>query len=217
MIVDVLGFVPQPSLRHNDQLKVCIMATAQQVVFMTEEEYLESEKTSEFKHEYIDGLVYAMSGAHSNHNRITATLVRKIGNHLEGKPCQPYASDMKVKVGSKYFYPDVLVDCTDVNGYFTETPTLLVEVLSKSTRRNDETKKRMAYMQIETLLEYVLIEQDFVKIEVMRRSDHWHSATYFLGDTITFTAIDLTLSVEEIYDRVQNEDMTEWLQQNTKA
>ena len=68
--------------------------------------------------------------------------------YLEHKRCQPYVSDMQVKVGSKYFYPDVLVDCSNLSdeSTFTETPILIIEVLSKSTRRTDETTKRMAYM-----------------------------------------------------------------------
>lgn len=189
------------------------MATAQQTAFISEQEYLAGEQTAEIKHEYIDGQIYAMSGAHANHNRLSATLMREIGNHLKGKTCQPYASDMKVKIGSKYFYPDIMVDCSDSNDYFTETPILLVEILSKSTRRMDETTKRVSYMQIPNLQEYVLIEQDFVKIEVMRRSDDWRSATYLLGDSVTFESIGLTVAVEDIYERVQNEDIIEWLQQ----
>lgn len=192
------------------------MATAQQSAFISEQDYLAGEQNSDVKHEYIDGQIYAMSGAHANHNRLSATLMREIGNHLKGKPCQPYASDMKVKVGSKYFYPDVMVDCSDSTDYYTETPILLVEILSKSTRRMDETTKRVAYMQIPTLQEYVLIEQDFSKIEVMRRCDDWRSATYLLGDNVTFISIGLTLAVEEIYDRVQNEDIAEWLQKKAQ-
>lgn len=188
------------------------MATAQKPAFISEEDYLDGEKVSDIKHEYIDGQVYAMSGAHANHNRIAGNVYRKMGNHLEGKPCQPYTSDMKVKVGSKYFYPDVMVDCGDVDGYFTETPVILVEVLSKSTRRTDKTLKLMAYSQIDSLQEYVLIEQDFVEVEVVRRSTGWRPERFYLGDEVTLAAIGLTLSVEEIYERVQNADMAEWLQ-----
>lgn len=70
-------------------------------------------------------------------------------------------------------------------------------------------------MQIPTLLEYVLIEQDFANIEVQRRHNHWQPENYFLGDDVTFDSIDLTIAVAELYDRVQNEDMTEWLVQQS--
>ena len=190
---------------------------ANQVVkqqFISEAEYLAGEKIAEIKHEYIDGEVFAMAGASASHNRISLNVARKFGNHLEGKPCQPYISDMKVKVGTKYFYPDVLVDCSGLNddSHVTQSPTLIVEVLSKSTRRTDETIKRIAYTQINTLLEYVLIEQDFVDIEVIRRRNGWQSEHFYLGDSVTFEAIGLTLMVEEIYDRVNNPELVEWRQ-----
>ena len=191
------------------------MATAQQIAFVSEEEYLEGEKIATLKHEYVDGHIYAMAGAHSNHNVLSGNVHGEFRNHLKGKPCRAYMSDMKVRIanGSKYYYPDVLVNCPPVNGYFTETPTIIVEVLSSSTRRTDETEKRLAYMQIETLEEYVLIAQDFVQIEVIRKNEGWKSAKYFLGDEVIFTSIGLTLSVEEIYDGVDNADMMEWLKQ----
>jgi Uma2 family endonuclease len=191
------------------------MATARQVTFISEEDYLEGEKITELKHEYVDGHIYAMAGAHSNHNSLALNISSEFKNHLKGKPCRAYMSDMKVRLnnGSKYYYPDVLVNCPPVNGYFTETPRLIVEVLSNSTRRIDETEKRRAYMQIETLEEYVLIAQDFVQIEVIRKSDDWKAVKYFLGDEVTFTSIGLTLSVEAIYDGVENEDMVQWLKQ----
>jgi len=124
---------------------------------------------------------------------------------------------MKVKVGTKFFYPDVLVDCSNINGYFTENPKLIIEVLSKSTRRTDKTIKLMAYTQIPSLEEYVLIDQDMVEIEVLQRNEGWIPKSYYLGDNVTFDSIGLTLSVEVIYERVQNSDMAEWLatQNNT--
>lgn len=194
------------------------MATAARASVISEENYLEGEKISNIKHEYIDGYVYAMSGASNNHNLITMNVSVAFANHLKKSPCRPYASDMKVKVGSKYFYPDVLVDCSTLMGdsYYTEQPTILVEVLSKSTRRTDETIKRMSYMQIPSLQEYVLIEQDIVDVEVIRRATGWLSEHYFLGDELTLSSINLTLSVEDIYDRVQNGDVKEWLENQEK-
>ncbi|XID75360.1 Uma2 family endonuclease [Alkanindiges sp. WGS2144] len=195
------------------------MPMLKQKTYMSEQDYLEGELHSDIKHEYIDGEVYVMSGAHANHNRIAGNVYRKLGNHLEGKPCQPYSSDMKVKVGSKYFYPDVMVECQEADGYFTESPILLVEVLSKSTRRHDKTFKRLAYLQIPTLQEYVLIEQDFVEIELWRRTaqSHWQQNVYYLGDDIYFASIDLSIAVADIYDRVKNTDMQEWLQKKADS
>ena len=88
---------------------------------------------------------------------------------------------------------------------------IIVEVLSKSTRRKDETTKRRLYQTLPSLQEYVLIEQDIVDVEICRRSEGWVSEHYFMGDEITFAAIDLTLSVNEIYERVANDDVSAFL------
>lgn len=180
---------------------------------INEEDYLQGELISDIKHELIDGCVYAMAGASANHERIAGNIYRKFGNHLDGSPCEPFGSDMKVKVGSNFFYPDVIVDChfDESQPYFTESPVIIVEVLSKATRKIDETVKLLSYINIPTLQEYVLIEQDYVDIQVIRRSEPWLPRHYFLGDEITFESIGLTLPVEEIYSRVQNEDMVEFL------
>ena len=179
------------------------------------EDYLADELSRDKKHELIDGHIVMMAGASANHERISGNIYRKFGNHLEGSSCEPFGSDMKVKIGSNFFYPDAMVDChfDESKPYYTETPTIIIEVLSKSTRRMDETSKRFAYINIPSLQEYVLIEQDIVDIEVIRRSEGWISKHYYLGDEVIFESIDLNLSVEEIYQRVNNEDMLEFLAQ----
>ncbi len=191
-----------------------MVALKQYRLAISEADYLEDEKHSEIKHEYIDGQVYAMTGAHRHHVVWADNISRKLGNFLEGKPCQPYSSDMKIKVGSNYFYPDVLVDCTDFEGYFTETPSIIVEVLSKSTRQHDKTFKRDLYFTIPTLQEYVLVEQDIAEIEVWRRTPNniWQQNVYYLGDSIYFASIDFNIAVEDIYQRVKNEDVLAWLE-----
>jgi Uma2 family endonuclease len=189
------------------------MALKHQQNTLSEEDYLAGELASEVKHEYIDGQVYAMAGVSKNHDRITLNMARHFGNRLENTPCDVFSSDVKVKAAGNFFYPDVMVVCDDQTGhdYYSESPAILVEVLSKSTRKIDQTLKRQAYQSLPSLQEYVLIEQDFVDVEVCRRDNHWQSEHYFLGDEVYFAAIDLRLSVEAIYARVVNEDMREFL------
>ena len=189
------------------------MPVAKKYDLISEQDYLEGELLSDIRHEYIEGEVYAMVGAHKYHNQIVMTVSNVFYNHLLGKPCQPYASDMKVKIDRKYFYPDVMVDCSQVDAdYYIEQPSIIVEVLSKSTRQHDKTVKRLAYFQIASLKEYVLIEQDFVEIEFWSRDEnnYWQQSVYYLGDDIHFQSIDLTVSVEDIYRQVKNEDMLAW-------
>jgi len=175
------------------------------------DDYLQSELISDTKHEYLEGQVYAMAGASKNHQRIIANMVATFVQHLKNTPCDTFSSDIKVRVSDlAFFYPDVIVTCQDNSGdsYYTEQPLIIVEVLSKSTRRTDETIKRRLYQTLPSLQEYVLIEQDIVDIEICRRDQGWQPEHYFMGDEISFAAIDLTLSVNEIYERVINDDVS---------
>lgn len=185
---------------------------------LTEQEYLEGELISEIKHELIDGYAYAMAGASKNHQRISTKLIQHFSSHLDNTPCEPFSSDIKVKVWQDFFYPDVVVVCDDkTNDDYTDSPLIIVEVLSKSTRKKDQSLKKQAYQSLANLQEYVLIEQDFVEIEICRRENHWQSEHYFLGDEVHFKSIDLKLAVEEIYTRVINEEMTEFLAERQKS
>lgn len=200
-------------LFHATDSQEMNMSLAKKYDLISEQEYLNGELLSDIRHEYIEGEIYALGGAHKYHNLITGEIFRIFANHLLDKPCQPYASDMKVKIDQKYFYPDVMVDCSnEETDYFVEKPSIIVEVLSKSTRQRDKTDKRLAYFQIPTLKEYVMIEQDFVEIEFWSRDQDnlWQQSVYYLGDDITFHSIGLTVAVEDIYRQVKNEDMLEW-------
>ena len=190
------------------------MSAAKEVNLISVVEYLESELSREVKHEYVNGDVYAMAGASENHDYISGNIYRKFGNHLENSSCRPFTSDIKVKTAKGNFrYPDCMVVCEEdnENDFYKTKAVILVEVLSRSTRKIDEKDKLLEYINIPTLKEYVLIEQDFVDIEVFRKKDNWFPKHYFLGDDVTFESIDLTLTVEEIYHRVNNEDMIELL------
>ena len=188
------------------------MQAAQTLDTISVEDYLEGEKISDVKHELIAGEVYAMSGVSKNHERIFRNLYLNIGNHLATSSCDIYSSDMKVRVANNFFYPDLMVVCDETtdHDYYTDTPIIIVEILSPSTRRRDRTLKREQYLTLPSLQEYVLIEQDSVDIEVIRRNNHWQSSHYFMGDQVTFDSIGLSLPVETIYQRVQNTDVAEY-------
>jgi len=148
---------------------------------ISEEEYLSGELLSETKHEYIDGQIYAMAGASKNHERIAGNVLTELKNHLKQKKssCDVFSSDIKVRtVDNKtaYFYPDVMVSCDaddNESEYYVNTPVIIVEVLSKSTRKNDLSIKKFYYFNTPELQEYVVIEQDFCEVEVFRKTDGW--------------------------------------------
>ena len=178
--------------------------------YISSEDYLQGELESERKHEYVDGHVYAMVGARSNHVTLSWNLSVGIGTFLKGKPCQGFHSDMKVSIPNGNFrYPDLMVVCdeTSQSDLYKECPVIIVEVLSSSTRRSDKTDKMVEYLTIPTLKEYVLIEQDCVDIEVLRRNNGWKPEHYFLGDEVNFSSIGFTISVEEIYERANNSSL----------
>ncbi len=178
--------------------------------FITIEEYLELEQTSEIRHEYVDGEVFAMAGASEEHNFITGNIYNLLRSHLRGTPCRTFASDMKVKVKVQkadiFYYPDVLVTCdpSDNERYFKTSPKLIVEVLSNSTKTIDKREKRLNYQNIESLQEYVLISQDEIKVEVYRKDTQGNWLMQILGkdDELRLDSIDLTLTMAEIYEDV---------------
>ena len=184
---------------------------------VNEAEYLQGELLAETKREYIDGEVYAMAGASENHNLLSVNILTELKNRLKGTSCRTFMADMKVKVGSSFFYPDVMVVCQEDNDseYYKKAPVIIVEVLSKSTRRFDQTDKRLRCQKIPTLEEYVLIEQDKGEIQVFSKKDQQQSFYYYLGDEITFSSLDVTVRVEDIYYQVNDDDVLDFLREKS--
>ncbi len=186
--------------------------------FLSVEEYLQGEFTSPIRHELIDGEVYAMAGASSNHNRIVANISRELGNQLKNTSCESFVADMKVQVKNNFYYPDSIVDCNHIsndNG-ITNSPIIILEVLSQSTRQTDQVLKRTHYQQLESLMEYVVIEQNFVDIEICRRNNGWKSEHFYLDDILYFESVDINIPVLEIYDRIENDDVISYLEKQER-
>ena len=183
------------------------------------EEYLQGELASEIKHQLIDGEAYAMTGASENHNLLAGNIFSELRNCLKGKPCRTFMADMKLRVADDFFYPDAMVVCGEdnENDYYKTSPVIIVEVLSKTTRKFDQSAKRLRCQAIPTLEEYLLIEQDKGEIQVFSRRDSWQSFYYYLGDKINFRSLDITVAVEDIYYQVNNEDVLAFLQQKQQA
>lgn len=186
---------------------------------ITEEQYLQGELVAEFKHEFIDGEAYAMAGASETHNLLSLNIASELRNQLKGTPCRTFIADMKVKVANDFFYPDVMVVCQRDNDfdYYKQSPVIIVEILSKSTRKFDKNTKRLKYQNISTLKEYVLIDQSIAEIEVFKKKEHWQAFYYYLGDAITFESLGVTVLVEDIYYQVNNDDVLAFLQEKNQT
>lgn len=176
---------------------------------MSVADYLRREKISPVRHEYIDGEVHAMAGTSDNHARIAGNIFVALSIHLRDSPCEPFSGDIKVRVTSKvYYYPDVLVAFEDAheNPYFRNKPILSVEVTSASTKHIDRREKLLFYLQIKSLREYVIIDQERMNVEVHRRRADGSWITYYFDEpdeTVEFASVELTLPITEIYRRVK--------------
>lgn len=177
---------------------------------VTVPEYLDLEKVSEIRHEYVAGQLFAMAGASEEHNLIALNIATLLRSHFRGTSCRAFMSDMKVKMkinqANIFYYPDLLVTCNpeDNERYFKTHPCLIIEVLSKHTKTIDQREKRVNYQTLESLQEYVLISQDQIKIQVYRRhpAGHWELETLGKEDVLELKSVGLTLSMADIYEDV---------------
>lgn len=132
------------------------------------EEYLESERSSPTKHEYVGGHVYAMVGVSRRHSRISLNIASNLLAAAQGSPCRVHQSDMQVPVpGGAFYYPDVVVACSPEpeDPYVEDAPCLIVEVLSPTTAAIGRREKLLSYRRLTSLRTYLIVEQDEAIIE----------------------------------------------------
>lgn len=176
------------------------------------EEYFASEEQAEYRSEYYDGEMVAMSGGTINHNRIVVNLAGLLATNLAEKPCEAFVTDLRVQIEQQryYTYPDVVIVCGQpefVKGRqdTITNPIVIIEVLSDSTRDYDRGSKFAAYRNIATLREYILIDQDEIHIEAFVKDDSgaWRLRDYFEQDgTLPIESLHLTLPIQQLYKRV---------------
>jgi len=180
---------------------------------VTTREYLDIERRSEARHEYLDGHVYLMAGESPAHSTICFNLAVIVGEQLRGTRCRGFSPNMKVRAGEKglYAYPDLAVVCGepvfhDEHGDMLVNPTVVFEVLSPSTAAYDRGEKSLRYRtHIETLRDYVLVEQDRPHVEhLSRRPDGtWAAAEVGgLGSVLSLASIGCLIPLAELYGRI---------------
>jgi Uma2 family endonuclease len=172
-------------------------------------DYLAFEETSDVRHEYIGGAVHGMSGGSEPHNTISLNIATALRTKLRGGPCRVYAENFKVRLEAGrediFYYPDVVVSChkADIEKYFLRLPTLIVEVLSPATETTDRREKKLNYLQVPTLHEYILVAQDQRELTIFRRSTGWAGEIFTAPESIVeFRSIQQTMTLAEIYEDV---------------
>ncbi len=176
---------------------------------ITEEMYLAMERLSDVKHELHDGQLWAMAGASARHNGLVVACSAQLYSGLRGQPCTPLASDQRVHIPAtgEYCYPDLTVVCGEAEFHAKDrdslvNPTLIVEVLSKSTARYDRGAKFDGYRAIPSFSEYVLVWQEAVRVEVRFRESprRWSLEEFGAGEVVPLRSIDAQLDVDALYE-----------------
>ncbi|HLH60313.1 MAG TPA: Uma2 family endonuclease [Ktedonobacteraceae bacterium] len=172
------------------------------------EEYLAIDNSSDVRFEYIDGQIRMLAGGSRNHSLIAHNLHGLLHSHLRGTPCMTYTSDMRVQVAAdRYYYPDVTVSCDENEAENAlANPRVIFEVLSPGTQIIDRTEKLEAYRELLSLEDYVLVSSERQAVEVHhrdRKQNYWITRIYGSGDTVRIESLNAEFLMDEIYERVR--------------
>lgn len=181
--------------------------TPDQPLFMTQEEYMRLEEKSALRHEYVNGLVYAMGGASLAHNRIARRLLAALETFLLGGPCEPFILDAKLEIridsDQIVYYPDLMVACRpqEQTGTCVRNPVLVTEILSPSTRHIDLREKVMCYGRVASIEEYLVLSQDECRAILYRRAEGWRPRVHARPDAlIEFRSIGMSWALASVYE-----------------
>ena len=180
--------------------------------FISIAEYLAGEELAEVKHEYVGRTVNARAGGTNRHNAIAVNAIGSLFAQLRGKPCRPFNSDTKVRIDfpdhTRFYYPDAMVVCRSnpAGDHFQESPVVIIEVLSDSTRRTDLEEKREAYLALPSLKVLLFVEPETPRVTLHRRRDEGGFAPAIpsgLDAVIPLAEIEAELPLAELYESVE--------------
>jgi len=177
------------------------------------DDWLADERAAfESRSEYVNGEIFAMTGASEAHNLIVTNTGRELGTQMKGRPCRVYANDMKIRIraANEGRYPDLVALCGERDFYDGRrdvilNPALIVEVLSDSTEAYVRGKKSAAYRLIPSLQDLLLLSQHEVRAELYtRQADvRWLLEDFTaLTDRVALASVGCILSLAEVYDKV---------------
>ena len=189
------------------------MATPSQTTYTSPEEYLALEREAEYRSEYFNGEMFAMSGTSRAHSFIAGNVLTSLNNQFMERPCEAHVTDLRVKVSATgaYTYPDVVALCGEAeleDDHFDTllNPNLIVEVLSPSTEAYDRGGKFEQYRTIESLTDFLLIAQDRVHVEhyVRQTDEEWLLRAYNQPENkIHIASLGCDLALRGVYRRVE--------------
>jgi Uma2 family endonuclease len=170
------------------------------------EEYLRIEEASELRHEYVSGVLYAMTGGTKRHSSIVGNLYVAVRAEARRRECEIYPGDVKVQVDSeRIYYPDLIVACDpdDRDPLISRSPCLIIEVLSPSTEAIDRREKASAFRTLASLRSYLIVFQDEVRVEHYYRDDRngWN-LEFVTEGAVTLRCPPMDLQLDDIYDRL---------------
>jgi Uma2 family endonuclease len=176
---------------------------------MSADAFLAWDARQTIKHEFVRGEVFAMAGAGEAHVTLGLNVAMALRQHLHGSPCRTFITDMKLRVeaADAFYYPDVMVTCTAADAgdpLVKRHPVLLVEVLSPSTAAYDRGDKFVAYRQLPTLREYLLIDPDTRRCDLYRLGTDglWVLHPIEPGQAVRLASVDLELPAATLWDEV---------------
>lgn len=177
--------------------------------YITQEDFLNAERLATEKHEYFKGEVFAMSGASIPHNMIFSNTYGELTSHLKGKNFRPFGSDLRIHIpkNTLYTYPDISIICGEIettdDKFDTATnPSVIIEILSASTKNYDKGQKFSLYREIESLKEYILIDSEQIVVEKFFRNDDnsWLLTEYkSIESSFSIATIGLELKLADVY------------------
>jgi len=184
----------------------------------TLEEYFALEAASTIRYEYDEGVLIPMPGTSFEHNEIAGNIYTALKIAFKGTKCRVYIEAVRLRVSPvKYRYPDVMALCAEAISDGNQppalfNPALLVEVISASTEDTDKGKKIDEYLRIASLQDYILVEQETVRVMHWSRQNdsQWMRTEYFrLDDVVTFGSIGQSMSLREMYENVSLQSESE--------
>jgi Uma2 family endonuclease len=188
-------------------------------LYMTVEQYLALDESSDAKYEYLDGYVFLlrppssayddqavdMAGGSIAHAALCARMASLLDQALADSPCMVYTSDARMRLAERqYLYPDVTVACGEQAGTMLTNPVVVIEVLSPTTEKRDRGAKFKAYKTLPSVQEYMLIGSEYKAIEVHRREGNfWRQYHYREGDLVELTSVGVSFPFDEVYRRIR--------------